>query len=267
MQGHRDQALKTLLSSGWLQSANWVGEVDSTNSWARRDLSSTSLPALFVADSQTAGRGRSQNQWWSPSGCLMLTLVIPESEAPQSPEIQPLLALQVGIAVAETAEQFIEPNLRSSLARVELKWPNDVYCGGKKLSGVLIETARQVNGGGAWLVGIGVNLNVDFERAPDDVRAKATSLLQQTGFEVDLPSFLVELISNLQSQVQAWRDDVPWLDRWSQRCMLAGKVVHFSTPTGDVVGRCEGVDSTGKLLIRDDTLLHEILSAEIVSWQ
>ncbi|HBE67690.1 MAG TPA: biotin--[acetyl-CoA-carboxylase] ligase, partial [Planctomycetaceae bacterium] len=250
MKNDSERALEALLSSGWLQAAYWSPEVDSTNSWARRDLNQVALPALFVADRQTAGRGRSQNQWWSPAGCLMLTLVVPASEAPLSPEQQPLLALQVGIAVAETVEHIVEPNLRGGLAHVQLKWPNDVYCAGKKLSGVLIETARKSSGDGAWLVGIGVNLNVDFALAPSDVRAKATSLLEQTGAEIDQPSALVELIENLQSQIESWRDDLPWLDRWSDRCMLAGKVVHLRTPSGEIVGRCEGVDSTGKLLVR-----------------
>ncbi len=131
----RQAAIEHLEESGWLQHVQWFTEIDSTNSLARRMLAGRvlRLPALLAADQQTAGRGRSARAWWSPSGCLMFSLVIGSDHMPADPLAWPQLSLVSGVAAAIAVEREV-PDIN-----VQLKWPNDLYVHGRKLAGILVE--------------------------------------------------------------------------------------------------------------------------------
>ncbi|GAB5402636.1 MAG: hypothetical protein Aurels2KO_08670 [Aureliella sp.] len=267
MHTSKQSAIDAVLQDGWVQSVDWQAEVDSTNLVAKRAISSgQEMPALFVADSQTAGRGRSSNQWWSPAGCLMLTLAVDETLAPESPTTRPLLALLCGIAVADTIRQWF-PDEKGLAPRVQLKWPNDVYLDGSKVCGILIESLASPSGSTVWLIGIGVNVDMDWATAPDEVKRKATCMTRSLGQVITREAVLVQLIDSVQQWVERWRDGYAWTDCWNERCLLSGKVVRARSPASQIVGRCEGVDSLGHLLVRDDQQLHQITAAEILDWQ
>ncbi len=259
-----------ITQQGWIREFKWFDSIDSTNSYAKRSALVGELgpPALFVAGQQTAGRGRSDHQWWSPNGCLMLTLAIDQDSSPPQFEMRPLLALYVGIAVARTAEIWLSRD-NCQLAEIQLKWPNDVYAGPKKLGGILIESApASGNGPAAWLIGIGLNVNVDWSTAPPSICQKATCISSALGQTVPMDAALVHLVEEIHTQVQAWQaGSTSWLPEWTQRCLLSGKVVRARSGKVDVIGRCEGVDSRGRLLIRDEYEVHELQAAEVLDWQ
>lgn len=272
----QDLATAEILEQGWIESIVWKHQMDSTHSEARRWLTSTAprpLPALFVATEQTAGRGRSNHRWWSPAGCLMLTLAIDGASLPPDPNHWSQLALVCGIAVAETAECFIETKI------AHVKWPNDVYVLGKKCGGILIESENTISaeksrasgeqpGPPVWLIGIGLNVNMDFSQAPDDLQSKATSLRQHAVRPPGLEAVLVELTTRLQRWIDGWATgDRHWATGWQERCLLSGRTVVARIPGGDRIrGRCEGVDGDGKLLVRSAQEMHLINSAEIESF-
>src|SRR5690606_33376107 len=160
------------LGRGWVQHAQWFEEIDSTNDAARRSLHETpspALPSLFVAHRQNAGRGRGGHPWWSPDGCLMPTPVLPSSTLPVDPSLLSQLALVSGLAVARTAGHSLPEEA------IQLKWPNDVYARGRKLAGILIESAAlpqqqlPAERAAAWLIGIGLNVHIDWHAAPAEV--------------------------------------------------------------------------------------------------
>ncbi len=94
-----------ILSRGWVRQIEWFTEIDSTHNAARRSLLETparELPCLLVTQQQTAGRGRGGSSWWSPEGCLMLTLVLPGQALPSESNLWSQLALVTGLAVART---------------------------------------------------------------------------------------------------------------------------------------------------------------------
>ena len=103
---------------------------------------------LIVADAQTAGRGRMGRSWRSERGAgIWLTLI----ERPRDPSGLEVLSLRVGLALAPELDAF-------ATGRVQLKWPNDLYVGGRKLGGILIE-ARWREQSLEWLaIGVGINL-------------------------------------------------------------------------------------------------------------
>lgn len=137
----------------------------STNDEAKRALRG-GLPsgATFVADEQTAGRGRRGRQWFAPAGeCLLFSVLM----RPRiSPEQLSTLTLSVGLGVREALAQKLDQEL-------SLKWPNDVLCGDQKLAGVLVECEMSSATLGV-IVGIGINVGV--ESFPHELAARATSL-------------------------------------------------------------------------------------------
>ncbi len=264
----RQAAIDELLAQGWLRHLAWLPEVDSTNNLAKQWYvqNEIEIPALFVADQQTAGRGRSGNQWWSPSGCLMLTLAIPISELPDDPALHPQLALITGVALAATVDILLGSSL---VARTQLKWPNDAYLGGRKLAGILIEALQSRSQTTGFAIGIGINSQIDWRGAPVQLLEKAVCLSSVAGRTIDCETVLVELIHRVRDQLALWRErSDAWLANWRERCLLTGCVVRVRVgDSGEVVGRCEGIDDEGRLLLRTENQLHTLTACEILDWK
>ncbi len=200
----------------------------------------------------------------------MLTLVLPGGALPEDSNLWSQLALVTGHAVARTVAGCL-PN-----KTVQLKWPNDVYAQGKKLAGILIESAT-VRGGQldaaasetCWLVGIGLNVNVDWSTAPAEVASKATCLSCLASRPLDLYVVLVELLDELERELQSWRaGDVAWLSQWRERCLLTGKVIQVrQTPENELIGMCEGLDASGRLMVRSEQGVQFLSAGEVLAWQ
>jgi BirA family biotin operon repressor/biotin-[acetyl-CoA-carboxylase] ligase len=146
--------------------------------------------AVVAADEQTAGRGRLGRRWLAPAGTsLLCSLQLrPTIASERLPELTGVAARACAEAVA--ALTVLEP---------ELKFPNDVLVGGRKLAGILAE-ARE----GRVVLGIGVNVNVHPEELPPEVDRPATSVLVETGSELDRAELLVELLERLERRYDDW---------------------------------------------------------------
>lgn len=146
--------------------------------------------AVAVAEEQTEGRGRLGRQWHSPRGVSVLCSIL--LEPPVETQRLPELSLVAGEACAEAiaAVTGLEP---------EIKLPNDILLGGRKAAGILAE-ARD----GRVVLGIGINANVAPDGLPAEVARPATSLLVETGREVDRVELLVELLAVLERRYDEW---------------------------------------------------------------
>jgi len=146
--------------------------------------------ALVTADEQTAGRGRLGRRWLAPAGTsLLCSLQLrPTLASERLPELTGVAAHACAEAIA--ALTGLEP---------ELKFPNDVLVGDRKLAGVLAEARDE-----RVVLGIGVNVNVPAEGLPQEVDRAATSLLVETGREVDRAQLLAELLERLERRYDAW---------------------------------------------------------------
>ena len=146
--------------------------------------------AVALAEEQTEGRGRLGRSWLSPPGVSLLfsLLLEPPVETVRLPE----LTLVAGQACAEAiaAVTGLTP---------EIKLPNDILVGGRKTAGILAE-ARD----GRVVLGIGVNANVPAAGLPQGIDPPATSLLLETGREIDRVELLVELLDRLERAYDDW---------------------------------------------------------------
>jgi BirA family transcriptional regulator, biotin operon repressor / biotin---[acetyl-CoA-carboxylase] ligase len=143
-----------------------------------------------VAEEQTAGRGRLGRPWYAPPGTSVLVSVNlrPGMPTPRLPE----LTLVAGAAVAEAiaAETGLSP---------EVRFPNDVLIGGRKVAGVLAEARED-----RVVLGIGINVNLGADELPAEVDFPATSLQIETGTPVDRANLLAAVLEQLETAYDVW---------------------------------------------------------------
>jgi BirA family biotin operon repressor/biotin-[acetyl-CoA-carboxylase] ligase len=213
----------------------------STNDDARR-AAAAGAPhgAAFLADEQTAGRGRGEHVWHSPPGeNLYLSLVL-RPDVPAA-RIAPL-ALVAGVAVARA----VGPLLAVVAREPRIKWPNDVLVDDRKLAGVLVEA--QLRGAAVASVVVGVGLNVRTARFPPELEARATSLAALGVVEPDRSLLAARLIAEL-GRAAAWFGEHgfgSFVEELAARDALRGRPVE----AGGVRGVAEGIDAEGHLLLR-----------------
>ncbi len=189
-------------------------EIGSTNTEAaRRAREGSPAGLLVVAEHQTAGKGRMGRTWTSPPGSgLCFSLVV----HPVSPRQHwPLLSLLTSVAVARSIEDMAAglEGARRPL-RVDLKWPNDVLLSGRKVAGILIETAEIPTGEGAAVIGVGVNVGMDS--VPPGMEQSAASLSREAGVMVPRRPFLVSFLRHFQEEYLLFErgDRQAVLDHW-----------------------------------------------------
>jgi BirA family transcriptional regulator, biotin operon repressor / biotin---[acetyl-CoA-carboxylase] ligase len=198
------------------------------------------LPLLIVAEEQTAGRGRGRNRWWTGRGSLAFSLLFDPADWRLSRQPLPERSLAVGVAIIDTVRPLLEGHA------VGLHWPNDVFAAGKKLAGVLIDVLP----GGQHIVGIGLNVNNTFDGAPEDVRARATSLGELSGRTFDRTALVLELLGNLEAAVRASATEGERFGRRFQNlCLQLGQELTIEVGGRLNVGRCAGIAVDGALLL------------------
>ena len=206
--------------------------VDSTNRHAR-ELAAAGAPSgtVVTAAEQSAGRGRQGRTWSAPAGkALLCSAILRPLDARHS-----LLPLAVPLAVCEAAEALGAPEC-------QVKWPNDVWLGGRKLAGVLIE-ARPPD----WaVIGVGLNVAIATDEFPPELRETAVSIPGGASAEEALEA----LCAGLARWSNAARDDV--LAEFRRRDALEGRDISW-TGAGerDGAGHVEGIDDRGNLLVVD----------------
>ena len=219
------------------------------------------LPAVILADRQTAGRGRGSHRWAAPAGALTFTLLLepPGGRVEGTPrDVSPLAPL-TGLVVAELAAT-LTPH------EVGVKWPNDVLLrdspGARwgKLAGVLCEAPRP------GLVAVGVGWNVNCDPADFPAGLPIASLRTPAGPH-DRVGVLVELLVRLEAAFAAFADD-PRLDadRWAARDALAGRAVTVRAGGSVVRGTACGIAPDGALRVFDGTAVRAVRSGTVETW-
>lgn len=248
---------------------HWFPRLGSTNTHAAvlRDRGTLFAPAVVLTGRQLAGRGRGSHRWWSPTGCLTVTFVLPTDPDIEPHQVPLLAGLAVRRAAAASLGQATTTTTRTSTplsAGVRLKWPNDVQHDGRKLAGLLCERVMKVD-----LVGVGLNVNVDPADAPPDIRPTLTSLAGVAGRPFDMTDVLITVAAELR-QVMRERTQHPFgvlLKEYDEHHALIGRRVSV-LDAGDgqaVNGKCEGLDEMGRLLVRDRQRLHRVIAGQVVA--
>ena len=205
-----------------------------------RELAERGEPegAVVVAEEQSAGRGRFHRAWVSPRSQNLHFTALLRPTAAQLPFVN----MAATLATAHAASRFCGVPAR-------VKWPNDVRIDGRKIAGILIETASSGAGLAYALVGIGVNVNFDPADHPE-IADLATSIRRETGRPVDRSAVLVALLARFDDLYAEVRRGTSLTPRWAATLETLGRQVRLSWQGSTVEGRAESVDERGNLVLR-----------------
>ncbi len=196
-----------------------------------------------MADFHTRGRGQAGNTWVSQSGknLLFSILVCPSSLKAVDGFV---LSQAMALAIKETLDPYI--------SGVLIKWPNDIYCRGRKICGTLIENSLAGAFVARSVIGSGINVNqTDF---PEGLAVPPTSLHMELGHEVLPEDVLREVLSHFREyyvEVQRGRFE-NIRERYHAFLYMRAEPRTFRDDGGEFVGRISHVESTGHLVIHDE---------------
>jgi BirA family biotin operon repressor/biotin-[acetyl-CoA-carboxylase] ligase len=242
------------------RSIHWLASTSSTNDVAARLAESgADEGTTVVAEAQDAGRGRHGRVWFSPRGAGLYVSVIVRPAAGLAGGGNPasLLTLASGVAIAEAVRAVTG-------LPAEIKWPNDVVIGRRKLAGILAEAA--VQGGALHFVVVGFGVNLQPAAYPPDLASRATSLEAETSRPVDRALVLAEILAAMgkrYADLRVGRFDAI-LSAWRHlAASLPGAHVEWDSPAGVIRGCAEDIDRDGALLVNVDGRIERIVSGEL----
>jgi BirA family biotin operon repressor/biotin-[acetyl-CoA-carboxylase] ligase len=244
-----------------------LASVDSTNLLALAEAQAGAAHgSVWVADEQTAGRGRSGHGWHSTAGDGLYVSVLLRLK------IALVDALWLSLATGLAAQAAIAS---VSGLEADIRWPNDLLINGKKCGGILVETSATASQSASpamlrYAV-IGVGINVNHQHFSPELEPFATSLRRESGRMWSRESLLIELLRALEQQVSLLEEELrgegtapTLLDRFAAASSwVHGKRVRVDE-AGGYTGVTTGLDARGFLRVSgDDGVLHTVISGGV----
>lgn len=236
--------IERILSQTFVARAEHHETIDSTNNLLRRYAeggSDSSLPLLIVADRQTAGRGRGAKRWWSATGGLTFSLLFAADLFAAAQDRPPLAGLASAVAVAETVAPLLPRQ------NVAIHWPNDVYAGGRKICGILVEVLADRR----HIIGIGLNVNNSTSNAPAEIGQRVATLCELAGRKFDVDEILIDILQRLERHLLTMAESPEKVARATDcLCGQKGSELVLKLGTKTVAGRCLGIADDGGLKLQ-----------------
>jgi len=200
---------------------------------------------VVFAESQTKGRGRLGRKWISPErkGLWFSVLL--------RPDLRPQETTQLTVAAATALRRAIQSETG---LKPEIKWPNDILIGGKKVAGILTELSAELDKVRHVILGIGVDVNLSASELPVELKKTATSLKIESGETISRAELAVAVLRELDgdySRVCA-RKFGALADEWERNCTTIGKNVTVQIGNRKIRGHAESLDDAGALLVRTE---------------
>jgi BirA family biotin operon repressor/biotin-[acetyl-CoA-carboxylase] ligase len=201
--------------------------------------------AVVFAESQTKGRGRLGRKWISPErkGLWFSVLL--------RPDLRPQEATQLTVASATALRRAIQSETG---LHPEIKWPNDILIGGKKVAGILTELSAELDRVRHVILGIGVDVNLGASEFPPELRRLATSLKIESGKTISRSELATAILRELDgdyARIGGGRF-AEVADEWEAHCQTIGRNVTIQTGDRKIRGRAESLDDDGALLLRTE---------------
>ena len=220
-------------------------ETSSTNTKAKEIARTGEEGALIIARTQTKGRGRFNRIWHSPEGGLYFSVILKPNISPDKISLLPLIA---ALAVSKTI------NLNYNL-KAKIKWPNDVRINGKKVAGILLESEIDGKEVRYVILGFGINLNIDVNQFPKELKNAVTSASQELGTEVDYQKFLEKLLSVLDGYYKMFlhKEIDILLKEWKELSDTLNRRVKIVISSEEITGTAHDIDKSGFLIVTTDS--------------
>lgn len=231
----------------------WLPITESTNQLALEAAQSGAQRGIWIADEQTAGRGRGGHSWHSaPGDGLYVSVLV-------TPELPLERALWLSLATGLAAQRAIRATTGVS---IDLRWPNDLLRKGRKLGGILVESAvakRAAATSTLRYAVIGIGINIHHREFPTEIAPFATSLFLEGATSINRQNLLISLLRELDREIDAldrenggFSDGAGLLARFTTASSwVCGKPVQVPEE-GGYTGVTAGLDGRGFLLVKDE---------------
>ncbi len=200
---------------------------------------------VVFAESQTKGRGRLGRKWISPTHKgLWFSVLLRPNFAPQE-------TTQLTVISATALRRAIKTVCGVT---ADIKWPNDILIGGKKVAGILTEMSAEVDRVRHVILGIGVDVNLEAMEFSEELRKIATSLKIEVGEAISRAELATEILRELDfdyARVRAGKFSAV-ADEWESACVTIGKNVTVHVGDRKFRGHAEALDDDGALLVRTE---------------
>ena len=227
-------------------SIHFYPKLDSTNEEAERQFyQQLKPPFAIIAGKQTQGRGRLGREWQSQKNSNLYCSVL---FAPNiAPEKLQQFTLWAGIEVCKTLRNYLDDDC------LKIKWPNDLYYKGKKLSGMLTEAKIDTDRMHTIVFGIGININTSIHSMPASIQSIATSLKEITGKSFSLNRIAIDIIDAVIRAYQLCLDSsekTTLTKIWDTYDYLKGHTIECIQNQKHIKGTALGINEAGALLLK-----------------
>ncbi|MCM3566811.1 biotin--[acetyl-CoA-carboxylase] ligase [Neobacillus mesonae] len=253
-----DEVLLGLTTSFIGRNIHYEESVESTQKIAH-NLASQDVPegTVVIADEQKSGKGRMNRNWYSPkyTGVWMSLILKPNIPLTNAPQLTLLTAVAVAKGIEEVTEVI-----------PEIKWPNDILIGGKKVTGILTELQAEADQIHSIIVGIGINVNQKIEDFSSEIKEKATSLFIEKGEIISRAALIRSIFKHFEKYYLLYLDQgfLPIKLLWESYAVSIGKTIKARTLTDVIEGKALGITNEGVLKIEDMSgSIHHVYSADI----
>lgn len=233
------------------------GSIDSTNSYAKKEIKKLADGTVILSEEQLCGRGRRGRDWASPEGTgIWMSLVL-------KPDIPP----KEGIKMTQIAAAAVCISIRElTKLDVLIKWPNDIVINGKKVCGILTEMAGELDEIKYIVIGIGINVNTrDF---PSEIKKNATSLFIEGGKKTDRRDLLVNILENFEILYDNYMENLDLSEVLSvvrNYSAVLGKNIRIIQGKSEKRGRAVHIDEEGLLSVEREDGSNELISSGKIS--
>lgn len=236
--------ISSMLKTKWAgKRIIYFDETDSTNNQAKASGEKGGIHGtLFVADKQNAGKGRRGRVWNSPSGESVYMTLLLRPEIP--PDRAPMLTLVMGLSVVEVIRE-------ATGVDAKIKWPNDIVINKKKVCGILTEMATEMVHVNYVVIGVGINVNQ--RRFPEEIADMAASLCGETGKLYRRSEIMAAVLERFERNYETFlkTGDLSGIqEAYNAVLVNCGQEVRVLEPGHEYEAVAEGINETGELLVR-----------------
>lgn len=231
--------------------------INSTNIKAKEIALEEKEGTVLVSEEQVGGKGRLGRQWLSPKGKgIWMSIIL-------KPNVDPMKVAKITLLGAAAVHKALaNMNIKS-----QIKWPNDILIDGKKISGILTEMSAELNMINYVIMGIGINVNLDEEDIPEDLKDKATSIKIIEGKEIDRKRLLANILNELEKLYIDFRDKdtiTKAIDICKANSILIGKEVRLIRGEEIRFGKALDINEEGELVVEFEYgAIENIYSGEV----
>lgn len=254
------EELEPLLDTSFLgRKIIYLESVESTNSYAKKIAENSFVEGTVVfAEEQSSGRGRLGRYWVSPKGKgIWMSLLL-------KPEVLPADAPKLTIVAAQAVVNALFLNCGLS---VQIKWPNDIVAGRRKLCGILTEMSAEEDEIRYVVVGIGINANLEAEDLGTELSDTATSVSIEKGGRISRKALSAAVLTEFERLYMEFVKEGSigsFLDDYKSKSAVLGKEIRVIGKREEITGTAVDITGEGQLVVRlEDGSLREVLSGEV----